>query len=70
MCDGTSPEEFLDWLAKLERLAGASNWSTDYKCWLMVALTEEQAAHIVDTINQSDRKEWSNNFALDMIVCM
>lgn len=58
-CDGKSPEEFLDWLAKLERMAEASCWEGDYKCWLVVSLTEGRAAHIVDTINKQDRKDWA-----------
>lgn len=57
-CDGTNPGEFLDWLAKIERAASASEWSGSYKCWLIANLVEGRAAQALDACDGESRKTW------------
>uniref|UniRef100_A0A915IW06 Uncharacterized protein n=1 Tax=Romanomermis culicivorax TaxID=13658 RepID=A0A915IW06_ROMCU len=47
-CDGTCPEDFLEWLAKLERTAYASDWSDEYKCWLIIGQNKVETYTLVD----------------------
>jgi len=54
-CSGCDPSDFLDWLAKIERVALAANCSENVKCWLVAHLVEGKLAHAYDALSSSSK---------------
>jgi len=58
-CTGCDPSVFLDWLAKIERVALAANCAEDVlKCWLVANLVESRLVHAYDALPPRSMKNW------------
>jgi len=58
-CSGCDPSVFLDWLAKIERVALAANCAEDVlKGWLVANLVEGRLAHAYDALPPRSMKNW------------